>query len=140
MIQIKQNNYDLNGLSNLIQKHNTSNFSINTMLIDEDIKKLKYMTKNAKNKSDLSNMNIIIRYLEKFKSKVSEDGIFQISWNYEKWRIKSYPLDINHFKEYNIKATDYIEVGKEKLVKFDYGNVFPNFFPPWNGVIGRNIC
>lgn len=122
MIIIKQNSHDISGLNNIVQKNNSTEIKLNTSLIEDDIYRLSKMHPN--NDSDKKNIEGIIKYLKKLKSKINSDEEYSMIWALDNWKIKAYPIPIVNYPNYGIKASDYIEVGKNKVIRLNYIEVF----------------
>ena len=122
MIEIKQGTNKTDGLNTLLEKMECVDIPMNVDLIQYDINRLTRMSESSENSNDKANISIIIAYLKKLMSKV-ENGVYQISWRFESYKISAYPLDLNHYAMYNVHTSDYIETDK-KIVRFDYTDVY----------------
>ena len=124
MLILKQNSHDIGNLATLLNKYGNTNISMNRDIISDDIQKLERGLIRAENKSDLNNMKGIMNYLSKLSKKIDENGNYQMVWQFANWKIYSYPMGLRHFPEYNIKASDYIVIGKQSLIRIDYREAF----------------
>lgn len=124
MILIQQGMTDIGNLGSLVSKVSDTEIKLNTEIITEDIHKIENMMASAKNKSDKANMEGIVKYLKKLRSKVDSSGNFQFTWMLDKWKVRAYPFELRHFEPYKVQATDYIELNGSSIVKIDYRNVF----------------
>ena len=124
MVLLRQNDYELTGLTQAIQKLGTVEIDLNKQIIEEDLIKLSKLRQSPKNETDLNNIDNISKYLKRLRSRISMNGKYHITWLYEDWQIKCYPLSLIDFKEYNIKASDYINITQNKLVKIDYSEAY----------------
>lgn len=88
-------------------------------LLDKDIAKIKEQLSKAKNKFNIANLKQILDYLTKTRKKVV-DGEVEIGWIYNKNSMYTYPVELKTVTEYNIDATDYIELHNEKMIKLDF--------------------
>lgn len=124
MILIQQDCNDFGNIGSTVAKLGETELPLNLGMIDDDIKKLEVMRCNPHNSRDKQNINNIINYLKRLKSKIDDEGNYKFTWCFEDFSICSYPLDLRCIDEYKILATDYIELQSSALVKVDYHDVF----------------
>lgn len=108
----------------LLNKCGDTEISLNIGMLSEDIRKVQHMLSNSNNKGDIANLEKILKYLKKLRDRIDSNGKYQFTWMLEKWKSRVYPLELKHFNEFNIKATDYIEIGADSLVQINFKDVF----------------
>lgn len=125
MLLIKQSNHDIGNLQLLINRYGSTELYLNQSLINSDIAKLEALReKQTFNSSDKKNIDGIIDYLKKLKSKIGVNGEYQMTWQFKNWKLYGYPLDIRHFEAYNVKASDYIILNKYNMIRLNYRKLF----------------
>lgn len=124
MILIQQDCNDFGNIGTTAARLGETELPLNLSMIDDDIRKLEVMRGNPHNSRDKMNINNIINYLKRLKSRVNEEGNYKFTWCFEDFSLCSYPLDLKCFGEYKVLTTDYIELKGSALVKADYHDVF----------------
>lgn len=96
--------------------------SIDCNAIQHDLDKLNNMNGRT-NKIDRDNIKAIKKYLYKIAEYIDSNDSIQLKWSVKNNRLTSEPIELIHLNPYGIKATDYVNVGKSKLVHADYREV-----------------
>ena len=119
MLKINQQTKFSEVLYGSLTKSEPFEISMNTETIERDISRLEDQLKKAKNKYNIKNLNYIIKYLKKTKSKIKDNKI-EICWDIEKGKLASYPAEIKTHPEYLIDASEYVELHNEKMIILDF--------------------
>ena len=127
MISIKQNtNYNKAGLEKSLEALGSTLLTLDTQLIEDDIQKLKRKIQDENTaRMDMININKIIKYLEKLKTKVlPSNSSVRIAWGLQDNNVVSSNASIRQFKRYNVQAIDYVvPVEGSYIVTVDYSEV-----------------
>lgn len=95
---------------------------IDTSLIKNDMARLNDERANAMNSRDQNNIDVVIAYLDRIYKR-SKTGEYQYNWYLNEEKLKVYPLDLRNYKQYKIRATDYVILGQGKMVRISYAAV-----------------
>ena len=125
MISIKQTGYDLTGLTDILSKQSELSVSLDKFSIDDDLYKIREQMKNPYNKRDKNNLITLEKYLNTLKKIVEKsDNTINLEWKLGKTGISCSPIELLHFKQYGIIATDYLILGDKHLVQVSYKDVY----------------
>ena len=127
MISIQQDKCNLDRTNLVLSKLSGSTVLVNVEMIEADLSRLKSMEKSAFNKYDKRNIAYIKKELYRIAENIDLDNpVITLDFHFDmsKYRIVSEPVEFNHYNIYNIKTTDYIVSGKNKIMHIDYSNVF----------------
>lgn len=111
MISIKQNtSFNKTGLEKVLETLGSTVLVLDTQSIDDDIQKLRKRIQDGKaSRMDMININKIVKYLEKLKTKVlPSNNSVRIAWGIQDNTVVSSNASIKQFKRYGIQAIDYI--------------------------------
>lgn len=127
MISIQQDSCGKSNINigGLVNNNFLTNIKINVSLINADIDKLIKLKSSSTVEKDRNNIDSIIGYLNKLKSKISKNGDYELSWMLGNWELICYPLPLMHYNPYNIRATDYIETSDAtRMVRINCRDVY----------------
>lgn len=107
-------------LTKLLGLYGNNTVTIDTDLIEDDIKRLKNNIASTNNKSYKVGAKTIIEYLEKLKKYGSSE--VRIKLANMKSGVMGMPTHLYRFTNYNIQSTDYISVQDKTVVSVKYDN------------------
>ena len=123
MVMLQQDTTNFSGYSSVLNKYGPTKLKVSCGLVEDDIKRLRLMLDKAYNKSDKVNIQGIIKYLKSLSYNIDEDEM-EFSWKLDKGVTKATPIGLEHFPTYGVRATDYILLEYNSMLKFDFTDLF----------------
>lgn len=125
MISLKQDTMDIGGLVSILNRYGDTEVKLNLELLNADYEKYSALSVDkTKSKVDRKNFGAIAKYLLKIKNKADVNGVYQMTWMYEHYKVKAYPVSLGYSPAFRFTAVDYIEPHGGKLVSVSYADVF----------------
>lgn len=119
MIQIRQDEYSVKSLDQLIGKNTSTILDIDINSIKKDIDTLSKKLNSPLSKFDKINIQSTIEYLNKLIKKV-KNGKIELVWGLDDYILKSYPIEFRHIPEYNVEMADYIVTENKSMIRVAY--------------------
>ena len=113
---------DQKALAKLLTKYGNAQFKFNIQAINDDVERLKGLAEQKKNKTYVKNCWKIIDYLTRLQ-RAAGKGDVSIVYRYDGRFIKSIPIEIRKFRDFNIQTTDYIYIMDKSIVTLDYSKL-----------------
>ena len=128
MINIQQDSFSAGAISNLISKYGETQLKLNIQSIESDIDKATKMLRHGRyDAGDRKVLRAVIKYLKRLETHINTDCEYNLSWRYEDFGIRAYPVPLRHFIINGVKefqSTDYIELNDMHIIGADYSKLF----------------